>query len=362
MARGSSFILDAFAQTGLDKMNDTKKIAAAVAVVLIIVVALGVGIYQNMQVLAARPGTATQEARKAIEAHDLDTFRKYVDTDKILEQAAEQILTAQINYSLTPTAYSTGDIQERYENQLKPDFLQSARAAMTEYLTTGTVTFPTNLTEAQKFLKQSGAASCEIKSVSKPHLEGHVQYSTVIFYNPQMKFGFELELELTDAEAIGWRITSVKGFEDYYNGYRRALRRKLDSLNAPLVRRINDIFHIKSFSIEGSDGDEYGFSQTLTVAIKADVKSDDKPLAKVLGTITLTGKNDRESISPFTIDMTEATQSVQTFNVSKTLNPFKKTDVDAMKHGFRKKDMRIEVTEIIFADGTNIKLLDDLPD
>lgn len=334
---------------------------AAVAVLLIILVALGVGIYRNIQVFAARPGTSTQEARKAIATHDLDKFQKYVDTDKLLEQAAEQILTAQINYTINPTAYSTSDIQKHYENELHPDFIKSARTALKEYILTGNVTFPINLTEAQKFLKKSGVASCKIKSISKPHLEGHMQYSTVIFYNTQMKFGFELELELTDAEEIGWRITSVKGFDNYYNGYQRALRRKLNSLNMPLARQMDDIFHIKSFKIEGGDGDEYGFSQNLTIAIKADIKSD-KPLAKILGTITLAGKDNRESVSPFTIELAGHEQGNQTFNISKTLNPFKKTDSDAMKHGFRKKDLHIEVTEIHFEDGTELKLLDELPD
>lgn len=360
MARGSSIILDAFAQTGLDKMNDTKKIMAAVAVVLILIIALGFGIHQNMQVLAARPGTTTQEARKAIETHDLDKFNKHVNTERLLEQAAEQILTAQINSSLTPANYSTGELQDRYENQLKPDFLNSARAALDEYVATGQVTFPANLTEAQKFFKKSGVTSCEIKSVSKPHLEGHVQYSTAIFYNPSMNFSFELELELTDTED-GWRITNAKGFDDYYNGYQRALRRKLDSLNTPLVHQIDNIFHIKSFTVENSDGDEYGFSQNLTIALKADVKSD-KPLAAVRGTVTLVGKDDQESITPFAIDMTEQAQGVQTFKITKTLNPFIKADSHAMKHGLRKKDMQIEITEITFADGSNLKLLDELPD
>ena len=45
--------------------------------------------------------------------------------------------------------------------------------------------------------------------------------------------------------------------------------------------------------------------------------------------------------------MTDCEQGVQIFNVTKTLNPFVRAD---------------EVTEIIFADGTNLKLLDRLPE
>ena len=60
--------------------------------------------------------------------------------------------------------------------------------------------------------------------------------------------------------------------------------------------------------------------------------------------------------------MTGREQGVQIFDVTKTLNPFVQADADAMKRGLKKKNIRIEVTEIIFVDGTNLKLLDRLPD
>lgn len=342
-------------------MNTTnKKILAAVAVVLLLIAALGVGIYSNIQQLMNRPGTATQEARKALEARDLEKFKQYVDTDALIDLAAEQILTAQINSTLAPTAYSMDELQTRYENQLKPDFVKSARAALDEYITTGKVTYPATLTAAQKFFKDSGVDSCELKSITKPRLEGHAQYSTAIFYNPKMKFSFELELELRDDAGGNWQVVSAKGFKDYYAAYRRALRKKLDSLNAPIGRQMDEIFLVKSFRAQHTGGDEYGFSQTLNIAIKADVKSD-KPLAKVVGKITIV-KGGQESVAPFEIDMTNQPQGLQTFNVTKTLNPFVRTDVDAMKHGLRIKDIQIEVTEIIFADGTNLKQLDHLPE
>lgn len=342
-------------------MWTTKKILAAVAVLLILLVIVCFGISQNLQNLREKNITATQAARKAVEAHDLEAFKKYVDTENLIDLAAKEILPAQINSTLDPTTYSTDAIQTRYDNELKPDFVKSARAALEEYITTGDITFPDKPTDTQKFFKESGLASCEIKSITKPKLEGHVQYSTVIFYNTKMKFNFELELELTDSADGNWRITNAKGFENYYNNYRRALRHKLDSLNVPIVRQMDETFLIKSFTAQINDGDEYGFSETLNIAIKADVKSD-KPLSKVIGNVILGGKNDRESFAPFEIDMTNQSQGVQTFNVTKTLNPFIPTDSKAMKHGFRKKDIHIVVTEIIFADGTSLKQLDHLPE
>ena len=339
---------------------NTKKILAAVAVLLILAVAVGVAAFQNWQELKKRSDNPAVVARHAVEAHDLETFKKAVDLDALIEQAAEEILTEQINSTLAPTAYSMDELQRRYE-KLKPDFVNSARAAAEEYISTGKVTFPKNLTDAQKFLKESGAASCEIRSISKPQKDGNERVVTVMLYNSQMKFSFELELKLEPVEENDWRITDAKGFENFYIGYRRALKKKLDSLNLPIGRKMDEIFKVKSFTIKNEGGDEYGFSQTLDISIKADVKSD-KPLAKIVGLVTLRGKDDRQSFAPFEIDMTEVAQGVQTFNVMKTLNPFVQADADAMKHGFKKNDIQIEVTEIIFSDGTNLKLLDCLPD
>ena len=338
---------------------NTKKILAAVAVLLILTVAVGIGAFYNRQELRKRGGNPAIAAGQAVKTHDLESFKRCVDLDALIDLAAEEILTAQINSTLTPTAYSMDELQNRYD-KLKPDFVNSARAAAEEYISTGKVTFPNNLTDAQKFLKKSGAASCEIKSITKPQKDGNARIVTVMFYNPSMKFSFELELELKPAEENTWRITGARGFENYYSGYRRSLRRKLDSLKAPIVRKMDDIFKVKSFSVKSEGGDEYGFSQMLDIAIKADVKSD-KPLAKVVGNIIL-GKDERESFAPFAIDMTEHTQGLQTFNITKTLNPFVRADADAMKHGFKKSDLHIEVTEIIFADGTNLKPPDDLPE
>ena len=340
---------------------NTKKFLAAIAVLLIVVAALGVGAYQNLQRFDNKPLHSLRVAREAIEKHDLATFKKYVDTDAIIEVAAREILTAQINSEIAPTAYSMDAIQARYETQLKPDFMKSARAALDEYILTGKVIFPDELSDAQKFLKCSGVASCEIRDFGKPNLVGDVMISSVIFYNTQMKFSFELELELEPAAEINWRITNARGFADYYNAYRSALRRKLDSLNAPIGRQMDEIFKVKSFSVKSSEGDEYGFSKTLNIAIKADVYSE-KPLLKVVGNIIIVGKDGKENFTPFMIDMIDHAQGIQTFEVAKTLNPFIRADSDAMKHGLRKKDIHIEVTEIIFIDGTSLKLLDHLPE
>ena len=55
---------------------NTKKFLATVIVLLILTVAVGVGVFYNWQELKNRSGNPAVVARHAIEAHDLETFKK----------------------------------------------------------------------------------------------------------------------------------------------------------------------------------------------------------------------------------------------------------------------------------------------
>ena len=170
-----------------------------------------------------------------------------------------------------------------------------------------------------------------------------------------------MELDLERIEKNTWKIVGAKGFEDYNRSLKRALAKKLDQLNAPIRNQMDDIIQIKELTARIGEGDEYGFSQTLKIAMKAEVKSS-KPLSKIVGKILVDDGQERENAAPFTIDMAYHPQGLQTFNIDKVLNPFVRGDVNIMKHGMRRSQLQAEIDEIIFLDGTNLKTMDKLPD
>ena len=86
--------------------------------------------------------------RQAISNHDKEKFHEIVEIDAILDSAAKEILTAQINSNVDVLAYSTKDYVNTYE-KLKPDFEDSAKIYIDEYISTGKITFQENLTPAQ---------------------------------------------------------------------------------------------------------------------------------------------------------------------------------------------------------------------
>ena len=333
-----------------------------IIVVPILILAIFGGAFIGYSQSKKTPNNSLKTIRDTINSHDLAGFNKLVDVDTILDSAADGILLEKLQED--KTAYSVQQVAEVYNNQIKPDFINVTKEAIEEYVQSGKVTLPNPVqTEAQRWLKHSEMSSCVIESMSKPVITGDSAVAVVYFKNEALKFTFELELSLErlGKNEKGWKIVGIKGFEDFNKSLKRALAKKLDSLNAPIRAQMDDIISIKELNAKIGEGDEYGFSQTLKIAMKADVKSS-KPLSKILGKIIVDDGEERDNFAPFTIDMAYHPQGLQTFNIDKVLNPFVRGDVNIMKHGMRRNQLSAEIDEIIFLDGTNIKAMDRLPD
>ncbi len=326
---------------------------------LLLIVAIGIG-----AVIAFTGSTKTSKnpmknLRQSVVKHDAESFYKILDVDAVLNSAAEEILTAQINSKIDVMAYSTQEFTTAYEN-LKPDFIDAAKVAVDEYVKTGKVTLQPPLSTAQKFFKDSAVTSCTIKTFSKPKTEGNETHSTVEFYNEGLNFYFKLDVTLEKVDDT-WKITNAKGFENYYSGFNRAMKKKLESINAPIRADIADSVKVKGFEGAVHEGDEYGFSKILKLKIRADLKSE-KPIVRIGGNVIIDGKEGREGVTPFSVDVTGNKNGVQDFNVDKVLNPFVREDADVMRHGLRKSFIHIEITQIEFADGTILRELNELPE
>lgn len=337
-----------------------KVLIIAVPLVLIALTAMGVCSWQALQKVQTLPANSIKVIRDAAENHDAETFYRLVDTEKLLDIAAKEILTAKINDELNSTVYSTLELENTYQS-LREDFVNAGEIFIDTYISTGMVNFPADLTEMQEWFKKSGVHSCYINNYSTPIINDGVATSTINFHNTVMNFDFEIEVTLQRISETEWRIIDAKGFDSYYLGVKRGLKMKLASLNAPIQSKIAETFDVKKFSTEITDGDEYGFSKTLKISLDADYFSD-KPVAKIIGRVLLDGRDGNTGITPFEIEVTDEENGVQTFEINKTLNPFVKQDSDVMKRGLKKSAIHIEITEIDYVDGTVLKEIERLPE
>ena len=324
-----------------------------------IALAVGIGAFIAVTNSEGRAKNPIKNLRQIISKHDKENFYKFVDVDKILDSAAKEILTAQINSNVDVMAYSTQNYFDTYEN-LKPDFINSAKNYLDEYLATGKIIYQEPLTPAQKFFKSSAVDSCTIKNFSKLKVEGNEANAKINFYNEKLNFYFEINLTLEKVDKK-WKIVDATGFENFFNDYKHATKKSLEKLNAPIRDKIKEICTLKGFAATVSEGDEYGFSMTLNLTIRADIQSD-KKISRISGNIIIEGKDDREGLTPFSVDMIDRENGVQDFNVEKVLNPFVREDAEVMRHGLRRNNLHIEIKQIDFVDGTTLKEFDELPE
>lgn len=329
-----------------------------IVIPIIVLIGLGIGAFRAYSQMKNLPSSSVKNLREIISRKDSENFYRLFDAEAILSQAAEEILTTQINSEINSTAYSMQEISNLYQAR-RPEFLETARAALDEYIKNGEIKFPETAAGTWKWFKDSDIDACVIKSFSKPVISDGKARTKIEFYNQALNFAFELEVTFEKLGKSEWRVVSARGFEDYLISLNRALKKKLERINAPVQVEINDIFKMKGFNAKVVEGDEYGFSRTMKLDIKADVTSE-KNLSKILGQIIIVGRDGNEGTTPFEIDMAYKPTGLQTFTVDKVLNPFVKEDAEVMKHGLKKSSLHIEITEIIFMDGTSLKKLDSL--
>lgn len=354
--RAAAYKLFAIDRRGVASL---KKIALIAGAIVFLILVVGIGVFVGYSQMKKLPANSFKTIRSALASHDAATFYELVDVDAVLEDAAEEILVDQINQD--PTAYSTQQAADRYNNELKPDFISVTKRAVDEYLTSGRVSFDKiAMTNTERWLKRSAINDCIIEGISKPVGTERVATASVLFNNTSLKFSFELALDLEKDEQNRWRVVGAKGFNDYNRSLKRALDKKLAALNAPIYAQLEEICDVRELNAMIGPGDEYGFSQTLKIAMKADVKSS-KPLARIVGKIYI-GDRDEGNSSPFALDMAYHPTGLQTFYIDKVLNPFVRADVDIMKHGFSRRALHAEIDEVDFLDGSSLKILEQLPD
>ena len=326
-----------------------KILIIAVPLVLIALTAMGVGSWQAMQKINTLPAHSIKVIRESLENRNAEIFYRLVDTDKILALAADEIVTAKINDGVDAMTYSTLELAENYETQ-KQDFIFAAKTALENYFATGQIKISDDATEIQKWLIKSGVASCYIKNYSEPTVIDGLAHVKIYVHNNEMNFSFEVEISMERISEKEWRVVDAKGFDGYYLGVKRGLQMKLATLNAPIQDKIAETFDVKKFSTEMTEGDEYGFSKNLKISLDADYFSD-KPIEKIIGRVIIDGRDGNISTTPFEIEMADAENGLQTFEINRVLN-----------RGLKKRELHIEITEIDYLDGTILKEYDKLPE
>jgi len=338
-----------------------KIILILVPFIIVALLAGTLGAYTNYKKL---PAYSVKFIRSTIPDHNWEGFREYVDVDGIVEAAAGELLEEKMAQMEKDTgAYSMKQMSDAYEQEVKPEFIRVMTKGFEDYISRGRIKFPEGkeLSDTERLLKNYMVNSMQIVSISKPSVSNGEGSFLIEFANPELKTSFEMEAKIAQQDNGMWKITGISGWKACAKAIDKAMKARLDRLNSPIRQKMQDIMDIKEISAEIGPRDEYGFSETLRIRIKADIKSDE-PLSAIIGRVNIEVPDGEDTFAPFEVDMNFRPQGLQTVEVEKVLNPFVRSDVKIMRNGLTRRAFHGEITGVVFKNGKRLELLTSLPD
>ena len=328
-----------------------KKLLILLPIFLIVVV--GAGIFGAMQVKKSKPSYSIDHIRSSIRNHDYASFSHYVDVDKITEHAADEILKQQLAEDVTTT--SMNELRAKFENQMKPEFINAVKNAAEQYISTGKVYFSEQPNATEKFIQDARIETIRINRLYVTQENSGAAVARITFADDDLQTFFDLDATLRKS-GDGWHITDVDNWKKCYADYKLALKYKLERINDPIRSQMKDAVEIKITSVRIGEGDEYGFSKDLHLNVRVKILTG-APIEKIYARVVI--DSDKEQVfAPF--ELYQPTGE-QTIDVEKILSPFVKAEVNLMKHGIHGEDLSLEILQIDYADGSTLKILEELP-
>ena len=321
---------------------------------IFLVVVVGAGIFGAMQVQKTKPSYSIDHIRNSIANHDYAAFSSYVDVDKIINHAADEILMQQLAEDEVTT--SMQELKSRFENQMKPEFIDVIKRATEEYVSTGRVSIPANPNSTEKILKQANIDTIHINRFGIQQADSGSAIARIVFADDDLQTFFDLDAKL-EKSGDGWHITDVDGWKKCVADYKLAIKYKLDRLNDPIRDQMKSAVEIKISSVKIDEGDEYGFSKNLHFDLKVRTQTN-APIETVRGRVVIDVADQPDVYAPFEI---YRPTGEQTIGINKVLSPFVKSEVEIMRKGIHSSDLSLEILQIDFSDGTSLQLLEEIP-
>ncbi len=211
-------------------IRQTKLKIILAAVILLLIAAIGG--YSYVRIHTHTPEYALEQTEQAIESHDLEAFRKYVDVEHLVDHSFDGLMAGLLD--------TGGGISEEARTaaedvvlMMKAPILSSFHDAIEQYVSTGAWE-PETADEASKLdasdlLARSGLYKTELRQWGDIQPGEDENHAIVDIHVYQQEAGSEFVFKaLMVKEEDIWRITEIQNFRDFVVMVGKARRLELD--------------------------------------------------------------------------------------------------------------------------------------
>ncbi|PAB61010.1 DUF2939 domain-containing protein [Anaeromicrobium sediminis] len=332
---------------GIEKKINKKLIIALIGLIV-------VGTIVAYMYWVRTPQYSLNQIKKAVQQHDLITFEKYVDIDSLVTRFIDQAIAKEMHNSTDGTAKLAAGLVE----MIKPKIVESSKNQIKAYIEKGdfeeTKENDTGIS-VKHFYK-----GVEFRSIDKIKKSGNIDLVALKIYNKRFEEELILEVKMRKLDSY-WQVVELNNIGSLMDKIEELENEKLAELNKPIIEEMKNAVSYENIEIRKIEGDDWGFSKEVHFPVTIKCLTD-KNIAGLGATIIVKNKQGKV-ILEMPVRSTRSTykDKVSVVKWDKEINPFIEEDEILYNTSASELDVSIYTDYLVYEDGTEVKLLKELP-
>lgn len=328
--------------------------ATTVVIVLVCLTAVAV----SWHAWTSSPTYALRQAARAVGEHDLVTFQKYVDVERVCERFVDDMM-ASVTEETGDNPF--GGLAAGMIMMMRPRLVEAMQAAIERAIETGEMTAGGKddvdaAGQVRPYWRTASDEESGFRRVAFVRKEGAVAIAGLEMFDADAQSSFTIELKLRDLGGH-YQIVEIANLRETMAALREAEAKRLAELNAPIAQELARTVTFERL-IGTTSSDRWDISRKAQVGVELRNRSNE-PITKVSFRVRV--MRGEEQIGEFRcveterIEPGERTQGVW----EKSVNLFRGED-KALYEGIDSAELVAEVTRVEFADGGVVELLESV--
>ena len=304
----------------------------------------------------------------AVQKHDFAAFEKHVDMESLYGNAYDDVVAASFGSNRLSSPILAALVQN-IKGIAVPILIDQTK----NYVDNGTMdeadpsdadspVLQNNGTDIVNSLKnKTGVNSMQYQGVESVQKEGTDATVVIKVFDSSLNKHFFVKLAMQQLADGSWRLMKIDDLQALISERDQALQSKLALLNEPLKKEIAAAVTVKPQKLLVTSAAYSGVIRLLEANLQL-TNTTDKELQYFTGLLELyTADNELFYSGSFASNRSLAPQQSAAYQFNWELNPFLTDDAKVMNSDFSQVNWQASLSSIVFADGSSIELLTQLP-
>lgn len=334
--------------------KNNKKLVVVGLIILLVAGAIGGYIYW-----LRTPQYSLNQIKKAVEQHDLVTFEKHVDIDSLVTRFIDQAISKEMGDSNE----DIDTLAAGFIEMLKPQIVEVAKNQIKTYVEKGNfedVKEDDTETPFKNFYKDVNGEGVQFRGIDEIKKSGKIAIIGLKLYSKKFEEELVLEVKMRKLDNY-WQVVEFNNISDFVDKMNEFETNKLAILNEPFINEMDNALSYENIEMQKIEGDEWGFSKEVHFPVTIKFLTD-KNIVELGATISAKNKEGKV-ILEIPVSSTGSTYKgkISTVTWVMEINPFIEADETLYNTPNSEMELSLSTNYLVYEDGTEVKLLTELP-